>query len=234
MPRKRAEDYDDKRQKILDTAAAMFAKLGYVGCNMEDIADKCGVSKSMLYYYFPKKEDILFAILTNHMHYLNGAIEDHLKNADATDVQEFFRLFLHAYLDKTSNMRERHAVSLNDTRFLPRELTVKQEELERQNVALVTELITRVSPGFSAVEYKLYAFLLIGMINWIELWYRDSGPIQREDLYDRIASLFLKGFLAGYPSKRAPAAGTKAKGKPAKNKRPRTNGASKRPTPAAS
>jgi AcrR family transcriptional regulator len=233
MPRKRADDYDDKRQKILDTAASTFAKLGYVGCNMEDIADKCGVSKSMLYYYFPKKEDILFAILSNHTNYLNGAIRDHLETTDSTDVQEFFRKFLHAYLDKTSNMRERHAVSLNDTRFLPRALTLKQEERERENVALVTEIIRRVSPDFSTVEYKLYAFLLIGMINWVELWYRDTGPIQREDLYDRIASLFLKGFLSGYQGKRVSGVATKSKQSGAKVRKLRTNGAGKRAGVAA-
>ena len=35
------------------------------------------------------------------------------------------------------------------------------------------------------------------MINWIELWYRPSGSMSQEELYDRTAMLFLNGYLNG-------------------------------------
>jgi len=214
MPRTRADDYDQKKKHILDVSASMFAKLGYVGCKMEDVAEKCGVSKSMLYYYFPRKEDILFEILRGHVTNLNGAIEEHLKTANSKDPVEFFRGYIEVYLERSSNARERHAVMLNDTRFLPRDMILLQENLERRNVQLTTEILERVAPGNSATELKVYAFLLLGMINWVELWFHDSGSVSRPELYDRIASVFLKGFLKGFQGKyAAPAASSRTKRK---------------------
>jgi AcrR family transcriptional regulator len=198
VPRKRADDYDDKKKNILNVAASMFAELGYMGCKMEDIANKCEVSKSMLYYYFPRKEDVLFEILRGHVSSLNQTIEDYLNSAEATDPNEFFRRFIEKYLERSSNARERHAVTLNDTRYLTHDQIVLQENLERRNVELLTQVLKRVNTSFSPKEYKVYALLLIGMINWIELWHRSSGQISRSELYDRVSVLFLHGFLQGY------------------------------------
>jgi AcrR family transcriptional regulator len=76
MPRIRANDYDDKKSKILDAAARLFADQGYAGSRMEEIAKSCGVSKSMLYHYFKKKEDVLFDILQEHVSSLIEAIKN--------------------------------------------------------------------------------------------------------------------------------------------------------------
>ncbi len=35
----------------------------------------------------------------------------------------------------------------------------------------------------------------MGMLNWIELWYKPSGPIKPGELCDHIQGLFLHGFL---------------------------------------
>ena len=48
--------------------------------------------------------------------------------------------------------------------------------------------------------YRVYAFLLIGMINWIGLWFKPSGRMSRDELYGRISHLFLEGFMSGYPA----------------------------------
>ena len=67
MPRGRAVDYDDKRTAVLDAAAALFGELGYTGAKMDDVAKRCNVSKSMVYHYFKKMEDMLFAIQQEHV-----------------------------------------------------------------------------------------------------------------------------------------------------------------------
>ena len=59
MPRVRSDDYDTKSRAILDSAASLFAKVGYPNAKMQDIAQACGATKSMLYHYFPTKDDLL-------------------------------------------------------------------------------------------------------------------------------------------------------------------------------
>lgn len=46
------------RQKIIETAAKLFAKNGYFGVSMEEIAGELGLTKSALYYHFTGKEQL--------------------------------------------------------------------------------------------------------------------------------------------------------------------------------
>ena len=62
MPRVRSDDYDAKSLSIMDSAAALFAKVGYPNAKMQDIAQACGATKSMLYHYFPTKAEFFGAI----------------------------------------------------------------------------------------------------------------------------------------------------------------------------
>jgi AcrR family transcriptional regulator len=208
VPRSRSERYESKKSRILDTAAAMFAEYGYLRCKMEDIAARCDVSKSMLYHYFARKEDVLFEILQEHVSSLNETmrryLEETVREKTARDDKVvLFRNFIEIYLDRATKARERHAVTLNDTRWLTPEQLAVQEDLERQNIALIVDVLKAVNSGYGDREYRVYALLLIGMINWLELWYRPAGSMPRQEIYDRISFLFLRGFLAEYPE-RAP------------------------------
>ena len=79
MPRVQADDYDAKKSKILDAAASLFADRGYAGSRMDEIAKACGVSKSMLYHYFKKKEDVLADILQEHVSRLIESISSRFR-----------------------------------------------------------------------------------------------------------------------------------------------------------
>ena len=201
MPRTRSEHYDDKKRNLLEVAAKMFADTGYVSCRMEDIAERCDVSKSMLYHYFKRKEDILYAILSEYVARLNIFIEEFLEQEVAADRKSYFQNFLTDYLQIAIESREKHAVTLNDTRWLTAEQLKLQEDLERRNVDLFVELLKRVNPNYAVTEYRVYAFLLIGMINWVGLWYKSSGQISPGELYDRIGQLFLDGFMTEYKAR---------------------------------
>ena len=44
--------------QILTEAAQIFARKGYEGASMRDIAEACDISKSLLYHHFRSKEEI--------------------------------------------------------------------------------------------------------------------------------------------------------------------------------
>jgi AcrR family transcriptional regulator len=52
----------DTRQRILDTALELFTEQGYDRTSLREIAEKLGVTKAALYYYFESKDDILLAL----------------------------------------------------------------------------------------------------------------------------------------------------------------------------
>jgi AcrR family transcriptional regulator len=54
---------EDARQRILESAIAVFARKGYAGASVQDILQASGFSKPMLYYYFKSKAGLFRAML---------------------------------------------------------------------------------------------------------------------------------------------------------------------------
>jgi len=60
MPRKEKEDV---KQKILDTAEVLFSGRGFDATGIDLIAKTAGITKSLIYYYFKSKDEILVDLL---------------------------------------------------------------------------------------------------------------------------------------------------------------------------
>lgn len=194
MPRVRADDYDDKTRAILDAAAGLFARTGYPNAKMQDIAKACGASKSMLYHYFPAKDDLLFAMLKEHLEHVIEGIEDVLEKHQ--DPRDRFIALVQVYAQKSAQARRRHIVAMNDVKYLPRSMQAPLLALEAQVVTLVRSFLKELNPNLDESLYKPYTMMLIGILNWTDTWYRPSGPMKAQELCDRITRLFLRGFLA--------------------------------------
>src|SRR5215468_1515560 len=57
----RKEASAHRRRAILEAARSVFARQGYAGTVVEDIAAHAGIGKGTLYLYFPSKEQIFLA-----------------------------------------------------------------------------------------------------------------------------------------------------------------------------
>jgi TetR/AcrR family fatty acid metabolism transcriptional regulator len=64
MPRRKS---DDKRHRILQAATRVFARKGYFGARVSEIARRAGVADGTIYLYFKSKEDILVALFDEVM-----------------------------------------------------------------------------------------------------------------------------------------------------------------------
>jgi TetR/AcrR family transcriptional regulator len=62
-PAERQRDPERTRQRILDAATAEFAAKGYAGARVGEIADRAGVNKQLISYYFGGKEGLWDAIV---------------------------------------------------------------------------------------------------------------------------------------------------------------------------
>jgi AcrR family transcriptional regulator len=194
MPRVRADDYEAKSQAIMDCAAVLFAKSGYPSAKLEDVAKACGATKSMLYHYFPTKDDLLLAMLKEHLERVVQSIEDAIKQAG--NPRDKMLALVQTYTTKSAQSRRRHMVAMQDVKYLPKSKQTPLIELQRKITDLVADLLKSLNPGLPADAYKPYSMMLIGMLNWTDMWYQPSGPIKPQELCDRMSRLFLKGFLA--------------------------------------
>ncbi len=66
MARTRANDFEEKQHGLLLTAANVFATQGMEKASMAQIAQEAGVSKSLLYHYYPSKDALIFEIIHSH------------------------------------------------------------------------------------------------------------------------------------------------------------------------
>ncbi|MGV3573167.1 MAG: TetR/AcrR family transcriptional regulator [Ramlibacter sp.] len=194
MPRVRSDDYEAKSQAILDCAAALFAKEGYPTAKMQDVAKACGATKSMLYHYFPTKDDLLFAMLQEHLQRIIQALQDAL-DGGGTPRDRLLAL-VEVYTQKSTQSRRRHMVAMNDVKFLPKARQAPLIQLQRELTELVAKLLRELNPGLPDEVYKPYTMMLIGMLNWADFWYKPGGPMKPQELCDRMSRLFLKGFMA--------------------------------------
>jgi AcrR family transcriptional regulator len=57
------EERRDGREALLQAALEVFAERGYAGASVDQIAERAGYSKGALYWHFPGKDDVFFALL---------------------------------------------------------------------------------------------------------------------------------------------------------------------------
>jgi TetR/AcrR family fatty acid metabolism transcriptional regulator len=66
----------DKRRAILDAAVRVFARQGFHGTRVADIADEAGVAYGLVYHYFKSKDEVLNTLFGDRWSVLLQAIRE--------------------------------------------------------------------------------------------------------------------------------------------------------------
>jgi AcrR family transcriptional regulator len=84
------------RERLLETAAQLFAEKGYAETYVREIVEKAGVSKPVLYYYFQSKEGLFHAILEWAAD-VQQKILDEVLDASGTVLERFIYMYRRVY-----------------------------------------------------------------------------------------------------------------------------------------
>jgi TetR/AcrR family transcriptional regulator, fatty acid metabolism regulator protein len=79
----------DKRRLILDAAVRVFARQGFNGCRVSDIADEAGVAYGLVYHYFRSKDEVLDTLFLERWNVLLDAIRE----TDQQDISPREKLY---------------------------------------------------------------------------------------------------------------------------------------------
>jgi len=90
------EKAQDTEEQILEAAKEVFQKKGMDGSRMQEIADKAGINKSMLHYYYRSKQLLFEAVFTNAFSLVAPQINKILN--DESSIEEKVRGFTHNYI----------------------------------------------------------------------------------------------------------------------------------------
>lgn len=201
MARGRAPGYDAQRETILSQAAELFARQGFVGTSMNEVATACGMSKPALYHYVRDKSQLLFEIATTHVARLHALIEE-VAEGDAVypppaDATAHVRRLIERFVLEYAGARHAHRVLTEDVKFLESADQARVLELQRQVVSSFANAIAQVRPELVAADlHKPLAMLLFGMMNWMFTWLQPDGKLSHADMAPVVADLFLGGLGA--------------------------------------
>jgi len=79
----KVDSAQNKREQILNTAKHVFAKYGYRGTRVDDIAEQLGVGKGTIYRYFKDKKTLFVDVFETGMYHLNHMFK---KNVETIEV----------------------------------------------------------------------------------------------------------------------------------------------------
>jgi AcrR family transcriptional regulator len=199
MPRER------RAQLILDVAGHVFARAGYEAAPMDEIAERAGVSKPMLYTYFGSKEGLYLAYIEQ----AGGELIERLVAAAPAD--EHSVAGLRARTTEFLAFVEEHA---DGWRVLFRELASTRPFAERVAAlrARIVEAICRMietSPGtrdaYAGEAADAIAHAIVGAGESLANWWLDHPELARETVADWYLQV-VRAVLAGPAHTRAASA----------------------------
>ncbi len=190
MPRR------ERRAQLLESALGVFVASGYHAAAMDDIAERAGVSKPVLYQHFPGKMDLYLALL-------DIACDQVIDNcraalASTPDNKQRVAATIDAFYDYVAD--DNGAFRLVFESDLTNEAAVRQlvDRVTTECAAMIAEVI-RDDTGLPDESSRLLAVSLVGMAQVsARFWLNDTAGIDRADATALIAGLAWRG-IRGYP-----------------------------------
>lgn len=192
MARTQAADYEERREAIVERAAELFAQRGFLGASVSDIARACNTSKSLLYHYYPSKEDVLYAVMASHIDRLVEDVESVESGPGGAD--EHLRRLLHLFMEHYVGAASRQKVLLNELDNLPDDKRTSIVARQRRLVDAVQKLLVEADPSLAGDKARARArtMLLFGMINWTGNWYDPSGAVKPGEIAEMALEMVLR------------------------------------------
>lgn len=171
------------RQQILHAALMTFARKGYDGASIRDIAQQAELSLSALYYYFPSKQDALFALISQAYTTYNETASRVLRQAGSDVAAQVAYWVQHLVSYRCTNIMYSRVILLEAGR-LDGERYTEVRHLQNEARALFENVVAQgMRDGLFDVDDPVLTTRTINAIcNAIPQWYRPGGSYTEEKL----------------------------------------------------
>ncbi|MEI7798345.1 MAG: TetR/AcrR family transcriptional regulator [Actinomycetes bacterium] len=187
---------DERRAQLLTAALEVFTAAGYHAAAMDEIADRAGVSKPVLYQHFPSKLDLYLAVLDLHVDSLVYTIQRAI--ASTHDNADRVRATVDAYFNFIEEEGEAYRLLFeSDMNVEP----AVRERLSRMtyDCAAAVSAIIAADTGIPEEAAMLLGVGLIGTAQFTaRYWLERDGRVPRKAAADLVANLQWRG-ISGYP-----------------------------------
>lgn len=182
----------DRRRQIESAAAKLFFLHGYQATTLRDIAHEVGIKPASLYYHFPSKQDLLFAVLNRTIDDLIDLGEQAL-STESNPPDQLRRIVGDFILYVANRPREgmvgdieiEHLEESNRATLLS-----KRDRYQR----IIEQIVTKgVDQGvFSVSDVKMTVFAMLGMCNHIAIWFRPGKRRSAAEVAEEFGQIALR------------------------------------------
>jgi AcrR family transcriptional regulator len=185
-----------RRAQLLHVALEVFAESGYHAASMDEIADRAGVSKPVLYQHFPGKLDLYLALLESSVETVIEGVRAALESTQVNQnrVQATMELWYDYVADRGAAFRLVFEADLtSDPRV--RSLVERVTDESATMIAAIIREDTNLSP---AASHLLAAGLVgIGHVS-ARSWMASDSELSRAEAVQLAAGLAWRG-IGGFP-----------------------------------
>jgi AcrR family transcriptional regulator len=185
-----------RRKQLLAAAQDVFVAQGYHAAAMDDIAERAGVSKPVLYQHFPGKLELYLALLDTHC----DAFAEKIRAAMSatTDNAERVSGAMHAYFEFVSHESEAFRLVFESDLRNDAAVRARVDRMERLAVEAITETIM-ADTGVSRARAEMLAAGLCGAAQAAaRFWLADGREVSQDEAEQLMSTLAWRG-IGGFP-----------------------------------
>ena len=185
-----------RRRQLLGAAQEIFVAQGYHAAAMDDIADRAGVSKPVLYQHFPGKLELYLALLDESAEELVAIVREALSST--TDNKQRVPATFRAFFDYVGTSGEAFRLVFESDLSNEPAVRARLERTMRECAEMVSQFI-REDAGVGDAEARLLGMALVGMAQVSSrYWLSTDGAIGKDAAEDLLSRLAWRG-ISGWP-----------------------------------
>ena len=191
---------DERRGQLLVAASEVFVDRGFHAAGMDEIADRAGVSKPVLYQHFSSKLELYLAVLARHVDNLVSGVRQALRTT--TDNRQRLRSAVQGFFDFIEHDSQGYRLIFENDYVSEPQVAAQVRVATESCTDAVFDLISRDS-GLEAHRARMIAVGLVGIsVDCARYWLGANRPISKEDAVEGTVQ-FAWGGLSHVPLTRS-------------------------------
>ncbi|WP_371999865.1 TetR/AcrR family transcriptional regulator (plasmid) [Tistrella mobilis] len=184
-------------KQIMEQACILFARKGFDGTTLTDVADAVGLTRAAVYYYFRNKEALLEAIvveataapLAESAAWRETAPEDPVER-----LRSFVEMRVRGVLARQLKMR---MIQVTEA-VLPPDMAERHTEARRRVLAEYRAILREgmEAGAFRAQDERVAALAIIGMVNWTVNWFSPGRGAELAAVARQIADMAVQSVIS--------------------------------------
>jgi AcrR family transcriptional regulator len=159
-------DVDERRRRLLELGADLFTRFAYDELSMAKIAKEAGISKALLYHYFPSKEAYFVATLETAA----AELEERTRPDEAKEPLEQLAGSLDAYLGWVEDYEASYAKMIRSAGLVP-EVKLMLERVRGETAQRIIDGVRGDKPASPALRTAVTGWLWFmdgAILDWVE------------------------------------------------------------------